>query len=261
MNKDSNVAAPAVLQVDQLESGYGPTKILRGVSLVLSEGEMVTIIGPNGSGKSTLIKSIFGLADIYSGSVELRGKNVTGDATNEMVKRGVGYVPQAANVFPSLSVRENVEMGAFTMNDGVADRLLAMRELFPVLDERWGSPARHLSGGQRQMLALARALVTEPSILLLDEPTAGLAPQIVNGVLKQVKEINESGVAVLMVEQNAVKALQMSDRAYVLARGANFMDDSAESLLANPDIGQVFLGMGGTGEDEDEEHFERESIG
>ncbi len=257
MTQGAAIKSSPVLQIAALESGYGPTTILRGVSLVLGEGEMVTIIGPNGSGKSTLIKSVFGLADVFSGSVALRGEDVTGDATNEMVRRGVGYVPQAANVFPTLSVQENIEMGAFTMESGVAERVTAMRDLFPVLDERWGSPAGHLSGGQRQILALARALVTEPSILLLDEPTAGLAPQIVDAVLKQVREINERGVTVLLVEQNAVKALRMSDRAYVLARGMNFMDDTADSLLANPDIGQVFLGLGGTSDVGAEEESER----
>ena len=253
MNLDENQVKPPAIRVQSLEAGYGPTKILRGVSVELAEGEMVVIIGPNGSGKSTLIKSIFGLTQIYSGNIELRGTNVTGRAANEMVRRGVGYVPQAANVFPNLSVHENIQMGAFTLNNNADSQMHAMRELFPILDERWNSPAGHLSGGQRQMLALARALITNPSILLLDEPTAGLAPMIVDEVLQRIKQINASGVAVLLVEQNAVKALKISNRAYVLARGRNIAEDSAKALLDNPEIGTVFLGMGGTGEPEEEQ--------
>ena len=235
-----------VLDVQGLDASYGATLIVRGITMQVRAGELVTIIGPNGSGKSTVIKSIFGLTQIEGGSISLNGVATTGLGTDRLVQLGIGYVPQAANVFPTLTVRENVEMGAYSMSGNIGGRVNEMRELFPVLDERWGSKAGHLSGGQRQMLALARALVTDPQVLLLDEPTAGLAPQIVDQVLTRVSEINERGVSILLVEQNAVKALKRSDRAYVLARGRNYFEDSADALLENPDIGKVFLGLSNT---------------
>ena len=207
---------------------------------------MVTVIGPNGSGKSTTIKAIFGLADVSGGSIRLHGEDITGERADRLIQMGIGYVPQAGNIFPTLSVRENVEMGAFTLSGDVRANIEQVQELFPLLRERWKGNAGQLSGGQRQMLALARALVAEPSVLLLDEPTAGLAPQIVDQVLDQIREINATGVSILLVEQNAIKALRHSDRAYVFARGRNFFDDTADALLKNPDIGRVFLGLGGT---------------
>ena len=241
------------LEISDLEAGYGPTLIARGISMFVGSGEMVTIIGPNGSGKSTTIKAIFGLADVSGGSIKLHGEDITGERADRLIAKGIGYVPQAGNVFPTLSVRENVEMGAFTMRGDVGRHMERVQDLFPLLRERWSGKAGQLSGGQRQMLALARALVAEPSVLLLDEPTAGLAPQIVDQVLDQIREINRSGVSILLVEQNAIKALQHSDRAYVLARGRNFAEDSADGLLNNPDIGRVFLGLGGEAEEESEE--------
>lgn len=245
-----------VLDVRDLDASYGATLIVRGVSMQVRSGELVTIIGPNGSGKSTVIKSIFGLTQIEGGSISLDGNDTTGLDTDRLVQLGIGYVPQAANVFPTLTVRENIEMGAYSMSGNTGERVREMRGLFPVLEERWGSKAGHLSGGQRQMLALARALVTDPKMLLLDEPTAGLAPQIVDQVLTQVAEINQRGVSILLVEQNAVKALERSDRAYVLARGRNYFEDTADALLSNPDIGKVFLGLSntsGAGPDDDDD--------
>ena len=241
------------LEITDLEAGYGPTLIARGISITVNVGEMVTIIGPNGSGKSTTIKAIFGLADVSGGSISLHGDDITGERADRLIAMGIGYVPQAGNVFPTLSVRENVEMGAFTMQGDPSGGVEHVQNLFPLLRERWRSKAGQLSGGQRQMLALARALVAEPSVLLLDEPTAGLAPQVVDEVLDQIAEINDSGVSILLVEQNAIKALRRSDRAYVLARGRNFAEDTAEALLSNPDIGRVFLGLGGSEESDPEE--------
>ena len=249
---EMDTVSPA-LEITDLEAGYGPTLIVRGISITVNVGEMVTIIGPNGSGKSTTIKAIFGLADVSGGSISLHGDDVTGERADRLIAKGIGYVPQAANVFPTLSVRENVEMGAFTLRGDSRGNMEHVQDLFPLLRERWGSKASQLSGGQRQMLALARALVAEPSVLLLDEPTAGLAPQVVDEVLDQIGEINRSGVSTLLVEQNAIKALRRSDRAYVLARGRNFTEDTAEGLLSNPDIGRVFLGLGGTDESDSEE--------
>ena len=231
-------AVSPALEIAGLEAGYGPTLIARGISIVVGAGEMVTIIGPNGSGKSTTIKAIFGLADVSAGTIRLHGDEITGERADRLIEMGIGYVPQAGNVFPTLSVRENVEMGAFTMRSNVR-RGMAGAEIVPVAAGALGQQGGQLSGGQRQMLALARALVAEPSVLLLDEPTAGLAPQIVDQVLVQIKEINESGVSILLVEQNAIKALRHSDRAYVLARGRNFAEDTAGGLLKNPDIGRV----------------------
>ena len=249
---DVNVAVSPALEISGLEAGYGPTLITRGISIVVNVGEMVTIIGPNGSGKSTTIKAIFGLADVSEGSIRLHGDDITGERADRLIELGIGYVPQAGNIFPTLSVRENVEMGAFAMHGDVRHHMERVQDLFPLLRERWNSKAGQLSGGQRQMLALARALVAEPSVLLLDEPTAGLAPQIVDQVLVQIGEINRSGVSILLVEQNAIKALRHSNRAYVLARGRNFAEDTADGLLKNPDIGRVFLGLSGATEGEAE---------
>lgn len=255
-NGIAHADSDVVLDVRDLDASYGATLIVRGVSMQVRSGELVTIIGPNGSGKSTVIKSIFGLTQIEGGSIALDGRDTTGLDTDRLVQLGIGYVPQAANVFPTLTVRENIEMGAYSMSGNTGDRVHEMRGLFPVLEERWGSQAGHLSGGQRQMLALARALVTDPKMLLLDEPTAGLAPQIVDQVLTQVAEINQRGVSILLVEQNAVKALERSDRAYVLARGRNYFEDTADALLSNPDIGKVFLGLSNTSGTDDEEDDE-----
>ena len=241
-----NQSPSPALVISDLDAGYGPTLITRGISLSVGNGEMVTVIGPNGSGKSTTIKAIFGLADVSGGSIRLHGEDITGERADRLIQMGIGYVPQAGNIFPTLSVRENVEMGAFTLSGDVRPNIEQVQELFPLLRERWKGNAGQLSGGQRQMLALARALVAEPSVLLLDEPTAGLAPQIVDQVLDQIREINATGVSILLVEQNAIKALRHSDRAYVFARGRNFFDDTADALLKNPDIGRVFLGLGGT---------------
>ena len=241
----AEAAVSPALEISELEAGYGPTLITRGISIFVGSGEMVTIIGPNGSGKSTTIKAIFGLADVSGGSIKLHGEDITGERADRLIQMGIGYVPQAGNIFPTLSVRENVEMGAFTMHGDVRHHMERVQDLFPLLRERWNSKAGQLSGGQRQMLALARALVAEPSVLLLDEPTAGLAPQIVDQVLAQIREINQTGVSILLVEQNAIKALRHSDRAYVLARGRNFAEDTADGLLKNPDIGRVFLGLSG----------------
>lgn len=248
----ADVGGSPALEISDLDAGYGPTLITRGISMFIRSGEMVTIIGPNGSGKSTTIKAIFGLADVSGGTIKLHGEDITGERADRLIEMGIGYVPQASNIFPTLSVRENVEMGAFTMRGNVQRHMERVQDLFPLLRERWSGKAGQLSGGQRQMLALARALVAEPSVLLLDEPTAGLAPQIVDQVLGQIRDINQTGVSILLVEQNAIKALGHSDRAYVLARGRNFVEDTADGLLNNPDIGRVFLGLGGVSEKEPE---------
>ena len=205
-----------ILKVTDVSGGYGGATILNGVSMHVGQGEIVTVIGPNGSGKSTLMKTIFGLLTPDSGAVEFAGNDITGTAPDRVVKMGVGYVPQAENVFPSLTIRENLEMGAFTVSGDSSERIAQMLALFPDLEDRGTERAGNLSGGQRQMLALARSLMLDPRLLLLDEPTAGLAPAAVRSVMGRVSDINAAGVAIVLVEQNALAALRISSRAYVL---------------------------------------------
>jgi len=233
-----------VLRVREVSAGYGGALILHGVSLNVGENEIVTVIGPNGSGKSTLMKTVFGLLKPVSGTVEFGGREITGTAPDRVVKLGVGYVPQAENVFPTLTIRENLEMGAFTVSGDSSDRIAEMYDLFPDLIGRGRERAGNLSGGQRQMLALARALMLNPHLLLLDEPTAGLAPAAVQSVMQRICEINAAGVAIVLVEQNAIAALGISQRAYVLARGENQLEGEGRALLEDPEVGRLYLGRG-----------------
>ncbi|MGH2560542.1 MAG: ABC transporter ATP-binding protein [Thermomicrobiales bacterium] len=231
-----------VLATNDVVSGYGEVQILRGVSIRVAPGEIVTIIGPNGAGKSTLIKAIFGLLPVRGGSVHLDGEDVTGLAPETLVRMGVGYVPQTDNIFASLTVRENLEMGGFTRTDGVEDRIARVLELFPVLADRLSERAGRLSGGQRQTLAVARALMLDPKILLLDEPSASLSPQMVELVFAKIVEINAHGTAALLIEQNARQALSISHRGYVLASGENRFEGPAATLLASDDVRRLYLG-------------------
>ncbi len=223
-------------------AGYGEAEILHGVSITVAEGEIVTIIGPNGCGKSTLMKAIVGLVDVRTGSVRFRGDDITGVPPEMIVRTGLCYVPQTSNVFPSLTIRENLEMGAFVRSDDFRGRIDEMFNLFPDLAVRPGRKAGSLSGGQRQMLAIGRALMLDPRLLILDEPSAGLSPAMTNLVFERIREINRSGVAVLLVEQNARQALQMSNRGYVLTAGENRLEDSGPDLLNNPEVATLYLG-------------------
>jgi neutral amino acid transport system ATP-binding protein len=232
----------SLLQVDEIIAGYGETEILHSVSIAVGQGEIVTIIGPNGSGKSTLLKAILGLVQPKSGQVTFRDEDITGTAPERIVRKGICYVPQSSNVFPSLTVHENLEMGAFVRTDDFQQRLDEVYKLFPDLTGRRGERAGRLSGGQRQMLALARALMLDPILLLLDEPSAGLAPNLVNLVLEKIIGINSTGVAILLVEQNARKALKLSSRGYILASGQNQLEDRGERLLENPEVARLYLG-------------------
>ena len=232
----------SLLQVDEIIAGYGETEILHSVSIAVGQGEIVTIIGPNGSGKSTLLKAILGLVQPKSGQVTFRDEDITGTAPERIVRKGICYVPQSNNVFPSLTVHENLEMGAFVRTDDFQQRLDEVYNLFPDLTGRRGERAGRLSGGQRQMLALARALMLDPILLLLDEPSAGLAPNLVNLVLEKIIGINSTGVAILLVEQNARKALKLSSRGYILASGQNQLEDRGERLLENPEVARLYLG-------------------
>ena len=232
----------SLLQVDEIIAGYGETEILHSVSIAVGQGEIVTIIGPNGSGKSTLLKAILGLVQPKSGQVTFRDEDITGTAPERIVRKGICYVPQSNNVFPSLTVHENLEMGAFVRTDDFQQRLDEVYNLFPDLTGRRSERAGRLSGGQRQMLALARALMLDPILLLLDEPSAGLAPNLVNLVLEKIIGINSTGVAILLVEQNARKALKLSSRGYILASGQNQLEDRGERLLENPEVARLYLG-------------------
>jgi ABC-type branched-subunit amino acid transport system ATPase component len=233
---------PPALTVESLTTGYGGVEIVRGVSLRVDAGEVVTILGPNGAGKSTLIKAIFGLLPVRAGRVRLGGVDLTGRPAEALVRLGVGYVPQVANVFPSLTVRENLLLGRFAHpRDGEA-RLAWTLDRFPLLKERFATRAGRLSGGQRQLLALGRALMAEPTLLLLDEPSAGLSPAMVDLVFDHLLALNADGVSLLLVEQNARQALSISERGYVLAAGENRLDGPAETLLASDDVRRLYLG-------------------
>lgn len=232
----------AILEVEDLVSGYSEVMILNDVSIHCGDNEIVSIIGPNGAGKSTLMKSIFGLISVKQGSVAFDGRSIIGMRPNQLVKLGMSYVPQEKNVFPSLTVEENLQMGAFIRNDDLTGSMDRVFELFPFIADKRKSVSGTLSGGGRQMLALGRALMLEPRLLLLDEPSAGLAPLVRDEIFEKVMEIRQSGVAILMVEQNAKKALGMSDRGYVLVMGKNRYEDTGEALLANPEVGRLYLG-------------------
>ena len=235
---------PALLRADGLVAGYVPeVDILNGVSIKVREGEIVTIVGPNGAGKSTLLKCIFGLLPPRSGRVELHGEDITGRRPHVITRRGMSYVPQLDNVFPSLSVEENLEMGAIAGRDGdLRERMDAMYELFPRLAERRRQAAGTMSGGERQMVAMARALMPGPDVLLLDEPSAGLAPAFVDAIFEKVLDVNRVGVTVLVVEQNARRALAMSHRGYVLDLGRNRFEGPGRELLENPKVAELYLG-------------------
>jgi branched-chain amino acid transport system ATP-binding protein len=232
-----------LIKVDNIEAGYLPgVNILEGCSLELAPGELVGIIGPNGAGKSTLLKALFGLVNVRSGQVTYKGDDITGLTAHELVSRGIGYVPQNQNVFPSLTVSENLEMGAYLAPGRFRERLGFVSEMFPRLAERLGQRAGSLSGGERQMLAMGRALMMEPKVLLLDEPSAGLSPVLQDQVFIRTKQINASGVAVVMVEQNAARCLQICDRGYVLDQGRNAYAARGEELIHDPKVVELYLG-------------------
>lgn len=231
-----------MLSIKEVYAGYGEIEIIHGISLEVNEGEVVSIVGPNGSGKSTLLKSIFSLVDIMGGEINYLDSDLTKITTDQMIKKGLSFVPQTDNVFPTLTVEENLELGAYVAKKKLKDRFDLIYDLFPPLVEKRKKKAGTLSGGQRQMVAFGRALVIEPRLLLLDEPTAGLAPMYIDLILEKVEEINKTGVSILMVEQNAKKALAMSDRGYVLAAGEKKYEDSGRGLLENEEVAQLFLG-------------------
>jgi len=254
-----------LLQAEDIHSGYAEMEILHGVSMVLDEGEMVVVIGPNGAGKSTLIKTIFGLLRPTGGRITFRGRDITGFQPRELVLMGLAYVPQSNNTFPSLTVLENLEMGAITrrispiplpwnrpqepdsrsrmMTDPqIRERAVETIELFPNLQPKLRERAGTLSGGEQQMVALAKSMMLDPKVLLIDEPSAGLAPKLVDMVFSKIAEINEKGTAVVLVEQNAKKALAIADRGYVLETGRNRFEATGQGLLHDPQVAKLYLG-------------------
>ena len=235
-------SALALLTVENVRAGYGEIDILHGVHMHVDDKEIVCIIGPNGAGKSTLMKAIFGLVPVRDGHIVFQGEPITELNPAQIVRKGMCYVPQTANVFPSLTVEENLEMGVFIRQGNFRHKMEEVFELFPVLRDRRRQKAGTMSGGQQQMVAMARALMLEPTLLLLDEPTAGLSPKFAEMLLEKVVEINGLGVSILMIEQNARAGLEISHRGYVLTTGRNRLDDTGRALLENEEVGRLFLG-------------------
>jgi branched-chain amino acid transport system ATP-binding protein len=231
-----------VLTVGNVDSGYGDVQVLDDLTLDLAAGEVACLIGPNGAGKSTVLKTVFGMLTPWTGHVRFDGEDIDGMAPEEIVREGIGYVPQTDNVFGSLTIEENLRMGGVARSDDLGPVLDQLYDRFPLLTEKKSTNASTLSGGQRQVLAFARALVMEPEILLIDEPSAGLAPNTADEVFQDVLEVNDLGTAILMVEQNAKKGLSISDRGYVLDQGTVRFEDDADELLDNPEVSRLYLG-------------------
>jgi branched-chain amino acid transport system ATP-binding protein len=242
--------AELVVEVRDVTAGYIPgVNILNGCSLTAAPGELIGIIGPNGAGKSTLLKAIFGLVKVREGGIYLHGDEITNQKANKLVGQGVGFVPQTNNVFPSLTIQENLEMGMFLKPKGLKERLEFVTEIFPELGKRLGQRAGSLSGGERQMVAMSRALMMGPHVLLLDEPSAGLSPVRQDEAFLRVKEINKAGVTTIMVEQNARRCLQICDRGYVLDQGRDAYTGTGRELLNDPKVIGLYLGT--LGQDDD----------
>jgi branched-chain amino acid transport system ATP-binding protein len=227
---------------ENMTGGYGSADILHDCTIGVEKGEIAVIVGPNGAGKSTAMKAVFGMLPIRKGQVLLDGENITALAPQDRVKAGMGFVPQTSNVFTSMSVQENLEMGGFIRTDNIADTMDQVFQLFPILKEKRKQPAGELSGGQRQQVAVARALMTKPKVLMLDEPTAGVSPIVMDELFDRIIEIAKTGIAILMVEQNAKQALNIADKGYVLVQGRNRYTDSGKALMDNPDVRKAFLG-------------------
>ncbi len=232
----------SLIALDRLVGGYGGVPILNGVDIAIEASDIGVIVGPNGAGKSTTLKAIFGLLKVSAGAIRFGGADITNARPDALVPMGLGYVPQEKNVFPSLTVQENLEMGAFVRTDGFGDTLASVYGMFPPLKEKRRQKAGELSGGQRQMVAIGRALMSAPKLLLLDEPTAGLSPAYLERIFDLLLDIRKTGVTILMVEQNAKQALRIADRGHVLVGGRNFVSGTGQELLSNENVRRSFLG-------------------
>ena len=230
------------LAAENMTGGYGGADILHDCTITAEEGEIAVIVGPNGAGKSTAMKAVFGMLNIHTGSVTLDGEDITALTPQDRVAKGMAFVPQTNNVFPTMSVEENLEMGAFLREDDIKVTMEQVYTLFPILKDKRRQNAGELSGGQRQQVAVGRALMTQPKLLMLDEPTAGVSPIVMDELFDRIIEVARSGISILMVEQNARQALNIADKGYVLVQGRNRYTDTGEALLANPEVRKSFLG-------------------
>ena len=230
------------LSGENMTGGYGGADILHDCTIAVEKGEIAVIVGPNGAGKSTAMKAVFGMLSIHTGRVMLDGTDISGLTPQARVKAGMGFVPQNNNVFTSMTVQENLEMGAYIRTDDFSDTMEQVFHLFPILEEKRHQQAGELSGGQRQQVAVGRALMTQPKVLMLDEPTAGVSPIVMDELFDRIIEVAKTGIAILMVEQNARQALNIADKGYVLVQGRNRFTDTGEALLANPEVRKSFLG-------------------
>ena len=232
----------AFLSATNMTGGYGGADIISDCSITVEQGEIAVVVGPNGAGKSTAMKAVFGMLELRSGKVELDGCDITAMAPQQRVRIGMGFVPQNRNVFVSLTVQENLEMGAYICDYDIRENLEQVYQLFPALREKRAQPAGELSGGQRQQVAVGRALMTRPRLLMLDEPTAGVSPIVMDDLFDRILEIASTGIAILMVEQNARHALEIADHEFVLVQGSNRFTDTGQNLLADPEVRRSFLG-------------------